>query len=89
MFFYEHVCRSRGRHRAAARLPTIARNCAACAPNLCREWCRLPMACAGSVCVHVCSSPLKCPFRDPQVQVPQSCCEAGELFKRLHCAGAL
>ena len=52
---FAHVCRSRGRHSAAARQQKYAQNRAACALQHCRVWRRRPMACVGSACVSVCS----------------------------------
>ncbi len=51
---FAHVCRSRGRHSAAARRQKYAQNRAACALQHCRVWRRRPMACVGSACVSVC-----------------------------------
>ena len=60
---FSHVCRSRGRHSAAARPEKIPKNRPACALQLCTVWRGRPVACAGRACVHVFWWPWKCPFR--------------------------
>ncbi len=44
---FSHVCRSRGRHSAAARPGKIPKNRPACALQLCTVWRGRPVVCAG------------------------------------------